>query len=125
MNNQTSTPLKSRIDHCYALAENGSIELAQEGLQLAVEEFRIGAYRTFLEDPASVLQSIERTSARIGVDVAFQYAEDFYKEGDKGAARGWLGYSKMHAKKIGLDISDRVSEMKKKYSDRMPLFIRK
>lgn len=113
--------LKSRVDHCYVLAENGATELAQVGLQLSIKEFCAEHYKQSFGNPELVLQSIERTSHRIGVDVAFQYAEHFYQEGDKSAAREWLRYTKMHAKPLKLDITKRISEMKGKYGDRMPL----
>ena len=116
-----SGDLKSRIDHCYALAENGATELAQVGLQLSVEKFCAEPHKSPLGNPGSVLQSIERTSYRVGVDVALQYAERFYQEGDKSAARGWLRYAKMHAKQLKLDITPSISKMKDNYRDLMPL----
>ena len=116
-----NTDLKSRIDHCYVLAENGATELAKTGLQLSVEEFCAEPHKSSFGNPESILQSLERTSHRIGVDVALQYAEHFYQEEDKSSARGWLRYAKMHAKPIKLDITSRISEMKGKYRDRMPL----
>lgn len=113
--------LKSKIDHCYALAENNATELAQAGLQISVEKFCNKLDKSSFGNPTSILQSIERASHRVGVDIAFQYAKHFYQEGDKSAARGWLRYAKMHAKKLELDVSGRISEMKGKYKDRMPL----
>ena len=117
-----SIDLKSRIDHCYTLAENGATELAQAGLKIYVEEFCDTKYKLSLGDPNSILQSIEKTSFRIGVDVGFEYAEHFYQKGDKKAARGWLYHAKIHAKPLKLDIGNRISEIKEKYKDRMPIF---
>lgn len=117
-----STDLKSRIEHCYTLAENGAMELAQAGLQIYVEKFCDTPYKSSLGNPESILQSIEKASHRVGVDIAFQYAEHFYQEGDKSVARGWLYHAKIHAKPIKLDIGRRISEMKSKYKDRIPIF---
>lgn len=75
-----NSDLKSRVDHCCALAENGAIELAQAGLQLSVEEFYDEPYKSSFGNPESILQSIERTSHRAGVDTAFQYAEYSYQK---------------------------------------------
>ena len=99
-----NTDFKSRINHCYALAENGATELAQAGLQLSVEEFCAEPHKSSFGYPESVLQSIERASHRVGVDVALQHAEHFYQKGDKSAAHGWLRYAKMHAKPKYLNI---------------------
>ena len=123
-NLKMANDLKSRIDHCYALAENGSTELAKAGLQSYVKKFcdelHKNGQNSFL-DADSVIKSIERTSHRIGIDVALQYAEDFYEKRENSKARGWLDYGKWHAKQIGLNIGEQISEIKRKYSDRMPL----
>ncbi|MBI2672914.1 hypothetical protein HYX19_01520 [Candidatus Woesearchaeota archaeon] len=113
--------LKSRIDHCYALAKNGATELALVGLKLSIKEFCAEPHKQSFGNPELVLQSIERTSHRIGVEIAFQHAEHFYQEGGKSAARGWLRYEKIHASPLKLDITNRISEMKDKYRDRTPL----
>lgn len=117
-----STDLKSRIDHCYVLAENGATELAKTGLQIYIKKFCDVPYKSFLGNPESILQSIEKASHRVGVDVAFQYAEHFYQKEDKSSARKWLSYAKMHAKPLKLNITNKISEMKCKYKDRVPHF---
>jgi len=114
--------LKSRIDNCYKLAEKGFTNLARAGLKVFSEEFNSKLGKGIFDNPEPIMQSIEKTSHRVGVDIAFQYAEHFYIEGNRGAARGWLRYARMHAKPINMDISGRISEMKGKYRDRMPLF---
>ena len=117
-----SVDLKSRIEHCYRLAENGATELAQAGLQIYVEEFCDSPYKSSLGNPESIFESIEKASHRVGVNVGLQYAEHFYKEGDKNAARGWLYHAKIHAKPLKLDIKENISEIKSKYKDRIPIF---
>lgn len=117
--------LKTKIDHCYILAENGATDFAYAGLKSIVTIFN----NELLDHPLKpdyknleeVLQNIERTSHRIGIDVAFEYAEHFYQEGDKSAAREWLRYAKMHAKSLKMDITDRISAIKSNYKDRIPL----
>ncbi len=113
--------LKSRIDHCYTLSENGATKLAQAGLQVYVKVFCDEPHKTNLGNVEAIISSMERASHRIGVDVALQYAEHFYQERDNKAARGWLHYGRWHAKKIGLNIGEKISEMKRKYQDRIPL----
>ncbi len=112
--------IKSKIEHCYALAEHGTIELAQSGLRSIVEDFCTETDNSFGRSE-STLQDIQKTSHRIGVEVALQFAEHFYENGDRGAARDWLRYAKMHAKQLKLDIAENISEMKRKYGDRIPI----
>lgn len=112
--------MQSRADHCYALAENGATELANTALKLAV-----GKLYEFTEATlgrAQALESMERAARRIGVDVALGYAGHFYHEKGYRAAREWLRYARFNAKCLNLDISGRISAMKGKYKDRMPLF---
>jgi len=114
--------LKSKIDHCYRLADNGATEFAQAGFKVCIQEFCDGPLlKSKFKNPEAVLKSIERASYRIGVDVALKYAEHFYQKGDKKAARGWLSKAKWDAKQVGLDVSDNISGMKSKYKDRMPI----
>jgi hypothetical protein len=113
--------LQSRLDHCYELAENGDTKSAEVILLEVVEKF---CSKPLIpsKDAETVLKSIEKASHRIGVDVAFGYAEYFYQNGDPKAARGWLLYANDHAKYLGMNIGHRISEMKGRYKDRMPLF---
>lgn len=111
--------LQSRVDHCYTLAENGYVVVANALLPHLVEQFLESMES--LSDVESFSKSIERTSHRMGIENAFEYAEFFYQKGDKGAARGWLRYAKWHAGKLKLNIGYRVSGMKRRYKDRIPL----
>ena len=70
-------------------------QLAQEGLERAFED--IGNS----ENREADLQSIGRAAHRIGVNVGFQYAEDFYQKGNKSDAREWLIHARVHAEPIG------------------------
>lgn len=115
--------LISKIDHCYAVANHGTTELAQKGLLKYTEQFCAENYKSKFNNPESILQSIQRTSHRIGVDVALESAEQFYEKGDRRAAREWLYYAKRHARPIKLDISESISDIKDKYKDRMPLLL--
>jgi|SRR3989338_2269565 len=105
--------IKSRLEHCEKLAENGATELAQAGLKLIVENNQI---------EQGILKSIERISYRTGIDIAFRYAEKFYMKGNKSAARNWLKHAKMHARNLDININYRISEIKIKYKDRIPIF---
>ena len=73
--------------------------------------------------PESLLQSIERASHHVGIAVGFQYAQQFYKDGNKSAARGWLRHARTHAKAIEQDIKPEIKNMKQKYLDRMPIWL--
>ena len=122
---ETKPNLKSRIDHCYALAENGATGMARAALQCYAREFYTHIFRYNERSPSgdqkSVLESLERSSCRVEVNVALQFAEHFYQEGNRSAARQWLYHAKMQARKINCDIGEKVVEIRKGYGDRMPL----
>lgn len=110
--------LSHKLCHAYRLAENGASELASRQLRFAVEDL---CNLPLGDKSESLCCRIEHTGHRTGIEVAFQYAEHFYKQGDKRAARGWLHKAKYDAKQISLDITKRISRLKKTYRDRRPI----
>ena len=124
--------LKSRLNYCRGLAEEGHTKLAYLDFENCVKEFTEGVEKNREDilksnDPLktseelkkyeSILEVMERTGHRIGVNIAVEHAKFFYQKGDKNAARQWLYHAQMHTQKLTSDISDIIFEMKDKYKD--------
>ncbi len=117
------TGLLDKTLHACDLAYGGNPELAKMVLEEIANEM-IGSKKLTSKEKGFMLPIFKEASARVGVETSFVYAEHFYDENDKKAARGWLRWALCQASDAKIKIGKRVFALKMAYGDLMPLVYR-